>query len=25
VYPMVPAGGSNDNIILGPEFGEGGR
>ena len=23
VYPMVPAGGSNDNIILGPEFGEG--
>src|SRR5580704_13993061 len=25
VYPMVPAGGSYDNIILGPEFGEGGR
>ncbi|MGQ0823918.1 MAG: acetolactate synthase large subunit [Actinomycetota bacterium] len=25
VYPMVPAGGSNDNVILGPEFGEGGR
>ena len=25
VYPMVPAGGSNDNIILGPEFGEGGH
>lgn len=25
VYPMVPAGGSNDDIILGPEFGEGGR
>jgi acetolactate synthase-1/2/3 large subunit len=25
VYPMVPAGQSNDNIILGPEFGEGGR
>jgi len=20
VYPMVPAGGSNDDIILGPEF-----
>ncbi len=25
VYPMVPAGASNDDIILGPEFGEGGR
>ncbi len=25
VYPMVPAGGSNDDIILGPEEGEGGR
>src|SRR3954453_22154601 len=25
VYPMVPAGSSNDDIILGPEFGEGGR
>lgn len=25
VYPMVPAGGSNDDVILGPEFGEGGR
>jgi acetolactate synthase I/II/III large subunit len=25
VYPMVPAGASNDEIILGPEFGEGGR
>jgi len=25
VYPMVPAGGSNDNIILGPSQGEGGR
>ncbi len=25
VYPMVPAGGSNDDIILGPEFGEGGH
>src|SRR5258707_8133034 len=24
VYPMVPAGGSNHNIILRPEFGEGG-
>ncbi len=23
VYPMVPAGASNDDIILGPEFGEG--
>jgi acetolactate synthase-1/2/3 large subunit len=25
VYPMVAAGASNDDIILGPEFGEGGR
>jgi acetolactate synthase-1/2/3 large subunit len=25
VYPMVPAGGANDDVILGPEFGEGGR
>jgi len=25
VYPMVPAGASNDDIILGPEQGEGGR
>jgi acetolactate synthase-1/2/3 large subunit len=25
VYPMVPAGGSNDNIILDPSQGEGGR
>jgi acetolactate synthase-1/2/3 large subunit len=25
VYPMVPAGASNDEIILGPEFGEGGH
>ncbi|MDP9071342.1 MAG: thiamine pyrophosphate-dependent enzyme, partial [Actinomycetota bacterium] len=25
VYPMVPAGGSNDDIILGPAQGEGGR
>jgi acetolactate synthase-1/2/3 large subunit len=25
VYPMVPAGSSNDDIILGPEFGEGGH
>ncbi len=25
VYPMVAAGSSNDDIILGPEFGEGGR
>ena len=25
VYPMVPAGASNDDVILGPEFGEGGR
>jgi acetolactate synthase-1/2/3 large subunit len=25
VYPMVPAGASNDDIILGPEFGEGGH
>jgi len=25
VYPMVPAGSNNDNIILGPEFGEGGH
>ena len=25
VYPMVPAGGSNDDIILGPSQGEGGR
>ena len=25
VFPMVPAGASNDDIILGPEFGEGGR
>jgi acetolactate synthase-1/2/3 large subunit len=25
VYPMVPAGGSNDDIILGPEQGEGGH
>jgi acetolactate synthase-1/2/3 large subunit len=25
VYPMVPAGASNDDIILGPEFGQGGR
>jgi acetolactate synthase-1/2/3 large subunit len=25
VYPMVPAGQSNDNIILGPSEGEGGR
>ncbi len=24
VYPMVPAGASNDDIILGPEFGEAG-
>ena len=24
VYPMVPAGSSNDDIILGPEFGEAG-
>jgi acetolactate synthase-1/2/3 large subunit len=22
VYPMVPAGASNDDVILGPEFGE---
>ena len=22
VYPMVPAGHSNDDVILGPEFGE---
>ncbi len=22
VYPMVPAGGSNDNILLGPEDGD---
>jgi acetolactate synthase-1/2/3 large subunit len=25
VYPMVPAGASNDDVILGPEFGKGGR
>ncbi len=25
VYPMVAAGSSNDDIILGPEFGKGGR
>jgi acetolactate synthase-1/2/3 large subunit len=25
VYPMVPAGGSNDDIILGPDEGEGGH
>jgi len=25
VYPMVAAGDSNDNVILGPEFGEGGH
>ncbi len=25
VYPMVPAGGSNDDIILDPSMGEGGR
>ncbi len=25
VYPMVAAGDTNDNVILGPEFGEGGR
>ncbi|MBM3673790.1 MAG: acetolactate synthase large subunit [Actinobacteria bacterium] len=25
VYPMVPAGASNDDVILGPEIGEGGR
>ena len=25
VYPMVPAGASNDDVILGPEFGEGGH
>jgi acetolactate synthase-1/2/3 large subunit len=25
VYPMVAAGDSNDNIILGPDQGEGGR
>ena len=25
VYPMVPAGGSNDDIILDPAHGEGGR
>jgi acetolactate synthase-1/2/3 large subunit len=25
VYPMVPAGGSNDNVILGPAQGEGGH
>ena len=25
VYPMVPAGGSNDDIILDPSQGEGGR
>lgn len=25
VYPMVPAGGSNDDIILGPAHGEGGH
>jgi acetolactate synthase-1/2/3 large subunit len=25
VYPMVPAGGSNDDIILGPAQGEGGH
>jgi acetolactate synthase I/II/III large subunit len=25
VYPMVPAGASNDDIILGPDEGEGGR
>lgn len=25
VYPMVPAGGSNDDVILGPEYGEGGH
>jgi acetolactate synthase-1/2/3 large subunit len=25
VYPMVPAGASNDDIILGPEQGEGGH
>jgi len=25
VYPMVPAGASNDDIILGPEQGQGGR
>jgi acetolactate synthase-1/2/3 large subunit len=25
VYPMVPAGGSNDDIILGPAEGEGGH
>ena len=25
VYPMVPAGGSNDDIILDPSMGEGGH
>jgi acetolactate synthase-1/2/3 large subunit len=25
VYPMVPAGASNDDIILGPEQGQGGH
>jgi acetolactate synthase I/II/III large subunit len=25
VYPMVPAGASNDDVILGPEMGEGGH
>src|SRR4030081_3080366 len=25
VYPMVAAGDSNDNVILGPEYGEGGH
>jgi acetolactate synthase-1/2/3 large subunit len=25
VFPMVPAGGSNDDIVVDPEHGEGGR
>jgi len=25
VYPMVPAGATNDDVIIGPELGEGGR